>query len=260
MTLRRIVSMVMGSVLAALCLPAAASISIAVPDRGNEALRLPGTGDSTQVVLVTAKSVRSTTASLATYERAANGWKQVGDSTTAFLGRHGLVQGSQRRQSTGTTPMGTYALNAAFGRLPDPGGKLPYIRIDRNDAWTYNPRDPSTYNLFQSVDRSWASYGGYVEHLWQLGPQYDYVVTTGFNEPTGKITKSKDGVRRATNPSDTRRGGGIFLHVSKGEPTVGCVSMPRFDMLRLVRWLDPAAHPKVVIGLESEFRGAGPES
>lgn len=204
-------------------------------------------------MLVTAKSLSSTTATLAAYERTSDGWRQVGPSTTAFLGRHGLMPGDQRRQSTGTTPMGTYALNAAFGRLPDPGAKLPYIHIDRNDAWTYNPKVPSTYNLFQDVNRSWRSYGGYVEHLWQLGPQYDYVVTTSFNEPTGPITKTASGVRVAKQPTNTRRGGGIFLHVSKGEPTVGCVSMPRADMRRIVQWLDPSARPVVVIGLKSDL-------
>jgi len=214
---------------------------------------LPGTSGSDQLVLVTANSLQSTTARLTTYERTSDGWTQVGRSTTAYVGRHGLVDGTQRRQSTGTTPMGTYALNAAFGRLPDPGAKLPYIHIDRNDAWTYNPKVPSTYNLFQDADRSWSSYGGYVEHLWQLGPQYDYVVTTSFNEPTGQVTRSADGVRRTAQPSNTSRGGGIFLHVSKGEPTVGCVSMPRADMRRIVRWLDPAAHPVVVIGLASRL-------
>jgi L,D-peptidoglycan transpeptidase YkuD (ErfK/YbiS/YcfS/YnhG family) len=207
---------------------AAASSSASAEQRA-----LPGTDNSRQLVLVTAKSMKS---------------------TTAFHGRHGLVHGKQRRQSTGTTPMGTYALTTAFGRLPDPGAKLPYTQVDRNDAWTYNPKVPSTYNLFQDVDRNWRSYGGYVEHLWQLGPQYDYVVTMSFNEPKGQITRSSTGVRRTDQPSNTKRGGGIFLHVSKGEPTVGCVSMPRADMRRIVQWLDPAAHPVVVIGLEANLK------
>lgn len=235
----------MGCILALLSCASSSSMATAA------SLDLPGSGRSSQVVLVTAKSLSSTTATLATYARTSEGWKQVGPTTTAFLGRHGLVPGNQRRQSTGTTPMGTYALSAAFGRLPDPGAKLPYIHIDRNDAWTYNPKVPSTYNLFQDVNRSWRSYGGYVEHLWQLGPQYDYVVTTSFNEPTGQISTTADGVRIAKRPTNTKRGGGIFLHVSKGEPTVGCVSMPRTDMRRIVQWLDPAARPVVVIGLKS---------
>ena len=228
--------------------------ALAATTASAQALNLPGTQSSEQVVLVTARSLSSTTATLATLERSAEGWTQIGPSTKVFIGRHGLTPGTQRRQSTGTTPMGTYQLNAAFGRLPDPGAKLPYTQIDRNDAWTYNPTDPSTYNLFQSVNRSWRAYGGYVEHLWQLGPQYDYVVTTSFNEPSGPIATGADGIRRSAQPSNTTRGGGIFLHVSKGEPTVGCVSMPRATMLRVVRWLDPARHPVVVIGLTAQLK------
>lgn len=211
---------------------------------------LEGITDSDQVVIVSATSSRSTTASIARYQRTSQGWQQIGRAARAYVGRSGLVPGGQRRQSTGTTPMGTFALNAGFGRRADPGTKLPYTHIDRNDAWTYNPRVPSTYNLFQDADRSWRSYGGYVEHLWQLGPQYDYVVTTSFNEPQGPITRTSSGVRITHAPSDTARGGGIFLHVSKGEPTVGCVSMARPVMRALVRWLDPADHPVVVIGLD----------
>ena len=217
-------------------------------------LNLPGIQHSDQVVLVTARDVKSTTATLSTFERTSDGWQQTAASTKVFIGRHGLVPGAQRRQSTGTTPMGTFQLNSAFGRLPDPGTKLPYIQIDHNDAWTDNPKDPSTYNLFQNANRSWDAYRGFVEHLWQLGPQYDYVVTTSFNEPTGPIVTAPDGVRRATNPTNTSRGGGIFLHVSKGEPTVGCVSMPRTVMRRIVQWLDPSKHPVVVIGLRTTLR------
>ncbi len=236
------------------CMLALVGPGVCVSPATADTSTLTGTSGSNQLVLVAADNLKSTTATLATYERTSTGWQQIGRSTSAFLGRHGLVPSGLRRQSTGTTPMGTFNLTTAFGRLPNPGAKLPYTQVDHNDAWTYNPKFPSTYNLFQDVDRSWRSYGGYVEHLWQLGPQYDYVVTTSFNEPAGPITRSATGVRQTKTPSNTKRGGGIFLHVSKGEPTVGCVSMPKSDMRRIVQWLDPAAHPVVVIGLKANLR------
>ena len=228
---------------------AVAALASPMPAQAAPPSALHGITGSDQVVLVSAVSLKSTTGTIAHYQRTEDGWRQMGQQTKIFVGRHGLVPGQQRRQSTGTTPMGTYALKAAFGRKADPGSKLPYTHIDRNDAWTYDPKVPSTYNLFQDADLSWRSYGRYVEHLWQLGPQYDYVVTTSFNEPKGSITRNRDGARVTDAPSDTRRGGGIFLHVSKGEPTVGCVSMPRNVMRQLIRWLDPAENPVVVIGL-----------
>ena len=44
------------------------------------------------------------------------------------------------------------------------------------------------------------------------------------------------------------RGSAIFLHVWRepGAPTAGCTSMARDDLLRLLRWLDPAAEPLLV--------------
>jgi len=203
-----------------------------------------------QVVLVSARSITSTTGTLRTFARDGARWLLIQKPVSVFLGRSGLVPAQSRQQSTGTTPMGIFRLTSAFGRNSDPGTKLPYIRVDANDAWTYNPKIPSTYNLFQSVNRSWKSYGKYVEHLSALGPQYDYVAITDFNQPPGVVTTRPDGVNRVSSAANTERGGGIFLHVSKGIPTAGCVSMNKGVMRSLLRWLEPQAHPVVIIGLE----------
>jgi L,D-peptidoglycan transpeptidase YkuD (ErfK/YbiS/YcfS/YnhG family) len=44
------------------------------------------------------------------------------------------------------------------------------------------------------------------------------------------------------------KGGGIWLHVDHGGPTHGCVSIARAHMRQLLRTLDPARHPVVVMG------------
>ena len=203
-----------------------------------------------QVVLVTARSTSSTSGTLRTFTRQGSGWILVQKPVPVFLGRSGLIPAQSRKQSTSTTPMGTFNLSSAFGRSANPGAQLSYVQVDRNDAWTYNPKVPSTYNLFQNTTRSWKSYGKYVEHLWALGPQYDYVVVTDFNKPPGEVYTASGGVNRASSPADTKRGGGIFLHVSKGIPTAGCVSMAKNVMRSMLNWLDPKANPVVIIGLE----------
>jgi len=205
---------------------------------------------SDQVVLVTASSTSSTSGTLRSFARQGREWVLVQKPTPVFFGRGGLVPAQLRKQSSGTTPMGTFNLISAFGRSANPGAKLPYVHVDQNDAWTYNPEVPSTYNLFQNVDRTWKSYGKYVEHLWALGPQYDYVVVTDFNKPAGAVYATPRGVNRTSSPADTKRGGGIFLHVSKGIPTVGCISMAKNVMRSLLNWLDPKSKPIVIIGLE----------
>ena len=164
------------------------------------------------------------------------------------LGYGGLVPGSRRVQGTGTTPAGTYAITSAFGRLPDPGTKLPYRQFDRNDSWTYDRDHPYTYNVFQTAPVSWSSYGSDVEHLWSHGKQYRYVAVMDYNLPGGPIRTGADGIRRSTTPPDTHAGGGIFLHVNGSGATAGCVSVSRSDMRRVLRWLDPAMDPVIVMG------------
>ena len=223
------------------------------PAQAGQVDRLNAITTSDQVVIVTAIRRSATTGTLRSYERVNDHWNQVQSPTPVFLGRSGLVPAQSRVQSSGTTPMGTFALLTAFGRKFNPGTQLPYTHVDRNDAWTYNPKVPSTYNLFQSADRTWATYGKYVEHLWQLGSQYDCVVTTSFNQPPNQIIQGRDGINRAISPANTHQGGGIFLHVSKGVPTAGCVSMSRNVMRTLLQWLKPSANPVVMIGLAQDF-------
>ena len=210
---------------------------------------LPGASRAEQVIVVTSTDFQSTRARLSAYEKSADGtWITVRRNVPAFVGSGGIVPGETRRQSTGTTPAGTYELTSAFGRMPNPGTTLPYVRVDTNDAWTYNPRVPSTYNLFQSAPVNWASYGKYVEHLWKLGRQYDYVAVLNYNTPPGPITVDARGVRRAVTHANTRAGGGIFLHVSKGVPTAGCISIDKSAMRDLLDWMDVSKNPVIVIG------------
>ena len=210
-------------------------------------------GDSRQVVIVTAPSWRSTTATLSTYERSGDTWTRVHGPIPAFLGYGGLAPAAQRRQSTGTTPAGAFDIVNAFGRRADPGTRLPYRRVDGNDAWPYNPRVPATYNVFQDSPVSWRSYGKYVERLASYGRQYDYVAVLDYNLPDGRITRNDRGVRRTDQPADTRAGGGIFLHVSKGKPTAGCISIEHGAMRSVLRWMDRAKDPVLVVGPRSEI-------
>ncbi len=210
---------------------------------------LPGASSAEQVIVVTSTDYRSTRARLSAYEKSADGsWVAVAKNIPAFVGARGIVPGPDRRQGTNTTPDGTYAITSAFGRKPNPGTTLPYVRVDGSDAWTYNPQVPSTYNVFQSAPVSWKSYGTDVERLQSMGRQYDYVAVLDYNLPDGPITTDARGVRHTSDPANTRAGGGIFLHVSKGEPTAGCISIKESTMRQVMDWLDPAKKPVIVIG------------
>lgn len=207
-------------------------------------------GDARQVVIVTAPSWKATEGTLETFEKRSGTWRVVKPKMRTQLGYGGMVRGDKRRQGTGTTPTGVYEIVSGFGRKADPGTELDYVRVDRNDAWPYNPRVPSTYNVFQTIDRSWKSYGGYVENLWDMGYQYDYVAVLDYNLPEGPIRTGAKGVRRSSEAPDTNRGGGIFLHVDNGNKTAGCIAIKKKQMREIMQWLDPDRDPVIVIRVD----------
>jgi L,D-peptidoglycan transpeptidase YkuD (ErfK/YbiS/YcfS/YnhG family) len=209
-------------------------------------------GDAGQVVVVSARDWSSNRAVLRTWQRDPAGtWQLVGEPVPARVGRNGFVLADRRRQNSGTSPAGTFAVVSAFGNGPDPGTALGYRVVDRNDWWTYDPRDPKTYNVLQPrrvATSAWRT--SWAEDLSGYGAQYRYAAVLGFNLPSG-VHRAPDGQRVADQPADTRLGGGIFLHVSGPGATAGCVSVARTEMRRILQWLDPAAGPVLVMGPRS---------
>lgn len=214
--------------------------------------RLAHLGDARQVVVVTSPRWPSRRGTLRAYEQRADGsWRRVLDAGRVWLGINGFVRAGDRRQSTSTTPAGTFGLRSAFGTAPDPGAALGYEQVDDRDWWPYDPRDPATYNVWQQRRGGAADWRtSWAEDLSSFGRQYRHGVVVEFNLPGG--VHWAGGERVARRPADTRRGGGIFLHVQAREqaerPTAGCVAMPQPRMLALLRWLDPDARPVVVMG------------
>ena len=46
-------------------------------------------------------------------------------------------------------------------------------------------------------------------------------------------------------------GSAIFLHVAHTGATSGCVSLPESELFAVLRWLDPAQTPRIVMGTTS---------
>jgi L,D-peptidoglycan transpeptidase YkuD (ErfK/YbiS/YcfS/YnhG family) len=214
--------------------------------------RLAHVDGADQVVVVTSAAWSSRRGTLRAYERTADGsWTLVLDSGRVWLGTNGFVRADQRRQSTSTTPAGTFRLPWAFGTQPDPGTALPYRVADRTDWWPYDPTDPATYNVWQPRRTRAADWRtSWAEDLSSFGRQYRHAVVVAFNLPGG--VHWAGGERVADRTADTGRGGGIFLHVQAralaDRPTAGCVAMPQRRMTALLQWLAPARRPVVVMG------------
>jgi L,D-peptidoglycan transpeptidase YkuD (ErfK/YbiS/YcfS/YnhG family) len=185
---------------------------------------------STQLVTVTASSYGTTSASLELWQRRGACWRRVAGPWRAWLGSSGMS--AHKHEGDGATPTGTYRFGAAYGIASDPGMHSSYHRLVCGDWWDEDPHSP-TYNTFRHVAcGARPAFRGGSEALWRISPQYRYFVSIGFNT--------------AAVPG---RGSAIFLHVSAGHPTAGCVSLPEPQLLQVLRWLRPAARPVVHLGI-----------
>jgi L,D-peptidoglycan transpeptidase YkuD (ErfK/YbiS/YcfS/YnhG family) len=105
---------------------------------------------------------------------------------------------------------------------------MPYFQATNQDWWDEDAGSP-TYNTHV---RSANNPSSITENLYDSGPVYDYAVNIAVNPQRipGKVS-------------------GIFLHVTNGSPTWGCVAIGREEMRSVLNWLDPAADPRITIGV-----------
>jgi L,D-peptidoglycan transpeptidase YkuD (ErfK/YbiS/YcfS/YnhG family) len=174
----------------------------------------------TQRVQVTAPSMRSTSAVVTLLECG----RRVDGPWRGRVGYAGLS--ARHREGDGTTPLGTYSIGPiAYGLDADPGVHLRYHRLTCGDWWDEDPRS-ATYNTFRHlVCGVQPSFRGGTEALWRATVAYREFAVVDYN----------------TRPAIPGRGSAIFLHDDTGHATNGCVSLPRPDLLRTLRWLRPGA-------------------
>jgi L,D-peptidoglycan transpeptidase YkuD (ErfK/YbiS/YcfS/YnhG family) len=148
-------------------------------------------------------------------------------TTTARIGYGGTVTGTKRKQGTGTTPLGTYAMTEAFGIAPEPAMWLPYQRVKKGDYWV-GDNASRFYNTLRNKSqggfryRLAASDVNSSEYLPHYPTQYRYAVVIDFNR----------------KPVQQRyRGTGIFLHVKGSGATAGCVGITQHQLLTVLAYL-----------------------
>ncbi len=185
----------------------------------------PAAGQSTQWIVVGVPAASATTGSLTAFQRVGQEWKVVLGPTPAKVGELGVgapADGVYR------TPVGTFTFDQAFGRQPDPGTKMPYFQATNQDWWDEDAKSP-TYNTHVHGPNKPSAIA---ENLYDSGPVYDYAVNITVNPQRipGRVA-------------------GIFLHVTDGNPTWGCVAIGRDEMRSVLNWLDPAANPQITIGV-----------
>jgi L,D-peptidoglycan transpeptidase YkuD (ErfK/YbiS/YcfS/YnhG family) len=188
-------------------------------------------GDADQVVVVTASDYGQTTATLSAYERVNGAWHLALGPWDANIGFQGFAPPNEKTEGDGRTPSGSFGFDFLFGVQSDPGVHFPYRTItDSSIVWDDDPASPR-YN--QWVDTRTEDAGLSPEPMYEL-PAYSYGAVIAYND--------------AGVPG---LGSAIFLHVSTGSATAGCVSLPADDLLAVLRWLDPSRHPRIVMGTQS---------
>jgi L,D-peptidoglycan transpeptidase YkuD (ErfK/YbiS/YcfS/YnhG family) len=187
-------------------------------------------GDARQVLTVKPAHAGSSQATLNVWAQRSDGrWARTLGPIPARVGARGTT--GSPREGRAATPRGTYTLTQAFGIQPRPSGvTMPYRRVWAKDWWVSDPRS-RYYNTWQVGPPNGRWNPAYGEQLKRYGAAYDHALVIDFNR----------------RPVVAGRGSAIFLHVGTGGATAGCVSVPRYRMLQVLRYLRPSLRPRIAI-------------
>ncbi len=178
------------------------------------AARIPA--DARQALVVVGAGPDSDDSVATLWQRGGDGLWRPGVGWPAHNALRGWI--ADHQEGDLRSPIGVFSLTAAGGLEPDPGAKLPY---DHSRA-------------FHAVGTGFEGE--------PLTGAFDYVVAIDYNRIPG--TSPLD----PTAPMGPGKGQGIWVHVDHDGPTHGCVSLSRPHMVDLVKALDPADHPVIVMG------------
>jgi L,D-peptidoglycan transpeptidase YkuD (ErfK/YbiS/YcfS/YnhG family) len=188
-------------------------------------------GNATQILTVKAGGSYAT---VTAWAKGSSGWKAQFSTSAGRVGSNGVTNGATRRQSTYTTPTGTYTITEGFGVVSG-GTAMPYTVVNQSHWWVEDP-ESKFYNQMhteQGADFPLTESGERgSERLVNYPTQYAKALVINFNRW----------------PAVPGRGAGIFLHVNGNGATAGCVSVPRATMDRIMAWVKPANHPRIAIG------------
>ena len=194
------------------------------------------TGSATQLITVVARTRSSTQGAFRLWTKRGGCWRQVSGPWAAWLGGNGTSPA--KREGDRRTPAGIFGfLPTMYGIAPSPGVHFAYRRVVCGDWWVEDPASPF-YNRFRHVRcGSTPPFRTTSEDLSRSPTAYRHFAVIAYN----------------TSPIVPGRGSGIFLHVSTGRPTLGCVSLPLPRLVAALRWLRPSAHPRIAIGTVADL-------
>jgi L,D-peptidoglycan transpeptidase YkuD (ErfK/YbiS/YcfS/YnhG family) len=199
--------------------------------------QLADTGSATQLVTVASLRPSSQTGAARLWAKRGDCWTLVAGPWTAWLGINGISE--RKREGDLKTPSGAFGIQPLmYGLAPNPGVRYRYHRIVCGDWWVEDPRSPF-YNRFRHVRCGTSPpFRTTSEDMSKSPTAYRHLAVIDYN----------------TRPIVPGRGSGIFLHVSHGNATLGCVALPLPQLVKTLRWFDPAKRPLIVIGTRASIR------
>ena len=169
-------------------------------------------------------------AKVTAWQRQDKVWREVFATMDAVVGRNGIAEFSQKREGDGKTPSGTFYLKQTFGYAASIDSKIKYRQASDEDLWVDDPNAKSYNQWINSKDLADAKS---FERMKRKDNLYEAGLVIEYN----------------TSPPVAGLGSAIFLHIWRGfnQSTAGCVALSKRNVLKLLKWLDPANIPVIVI-------------
>ena len=192
---------------------------------------------SKQVMVVSTHKEGEYKATVYAYERKPEGWVKSFDKMEAVIGKNGFS--TNKIEGDGKAPAGIFRIGHAFGISYGASiTKLPYRKVTDNDYWI-DDITSADYN-------TWVEYSGNPNDRWKSFERlnislYKYAVVIEYN----------------MNPVIAGKGSAIFLHIWKNSSsgTSGCTAVSENNMIKILKWLDPASNPIIIQGTDAMIKG-----
>jgi L,D-peptidoglycan transpeptidase YkuD (ErfK/YbiS/YcfS/YnhG family) len=169
------------------------------------------------------------------FEKTDAGWKQLPDTFQSIIGRTGFAAPDKKREGDGKTPSGIFPLSLVFGYASSADTRMPYRQAAADDFWV-DDVSSLQYNTWVKGKPAAKSF----EKMKRNDNLYKWGIVVEYN----------------TNPIVAGNGSAIFLHVwsRPNGVTDGCAAFSEENILKVLKWLDPAKKPVVVMGLADDLR------
>ncbi len=186
-------------------------------------------------VMITEGSQHSSKATVRLYEKSGSNWmlKRVSPAVT---GKSGIS--FSKKEGDGATPTGTFSIGRMFGYAAKPDGvRSHYTVTNRFHYWIDDSNSPD-YN-------KWIYYRGNPGARWK-----------SFERLNHELYKHAVIIRYNENPIVKNAGSAIFIHRWRtgSTPTQGCIALSESHLIVLMKWLDPAKSPKIIIGTPESIK------